>query len=154
VIVMIDLQSCRRSVRPFVTALALLAVLVTAPPAASTEAQASDVARLVNYARVHHDLTALDVRDHLNELARDQAVRMADRGVLFHNPGLADGISGDWRFVGENVGFGPDVRTVQTAFMSSSDHRANILDRDYTRLGTGAVRRGERMWVVQVFLAK
>ena len=48
---------------------------------------------------------------------------------------------GDWRWVGENVGFGPSVRSVHTALMASQGHRANILDQKYTRLGTAAVRR-------------
>ena len=79
---------------------------------------------------------------------------MARRGVLFHNPNLAGETIGDWRRVGENVGYGPDVLSVHTALMASQHHRANILDRGYTRLGTAAVRRGTRVWVVQVFLAK
>ena len=45
----------------------------------------------------------------------------------------------NWRWVGENVGYGPDVATVHAAFMNSPAHKANILDRDYTEVGIGAV---------------
>lgn len=57
----------------------------------------------------------------------------------------------NWRWVGENVGFGPEVRTVQEAFMRSAGHRANMLDRDYAQTGVGVARRDGRVWVVQVF---
>ena len=104
--------------------------------------------------REDRGLDRLDIRGHLNEIALGQARRMANRGVLFHNPNLADEMIGNWRWVGENVGYGPSVISVHTALMASQHHRANILDQDYTRLGTAAIRRDNRVWVVQVFLAK
>ena len=79
---------------------------------------------------------------------------MAQRGALFHNPNLISAMVGDWQWVGENVGYGPNVKKVQAAFMNSRTHRANILDPDYTRLGTATIRPGTRVWVVQVYLAK
>jgi hypothetical protein len=57
----------------------------------------------------------------------------------------------NWRWVGENVGYGPDWRTVETAFMNSPGHRANILDRDYSQIGIGVVISGNRIWITQVF---
>jgi hypothetical protein len=53
--------------------------------------------------------------------------------------------------VGENVGYGPDALAVHVAFMRSPGHRANILDRDYSEVGVGAVVRGGRVWVAEVF---
>jgi peptidoglycan hydrolase-like protein with peptidoglycan-binding domain len=53
--------------------------------------------------------------------------------------------------VGENVGYGPDALTVHAAFMNSAPHRANILDRDYTEVGIGAVTVNGRVWVAEVF---
>jgi len=57
----------------------------------------------------------------------------------------------NWQYVGENVGYGPDALTVHVAFMNSPAHRANILDRDYTEVGVGAVVVGDRVWVAEVF---
>ena len=133
---------------------ALLALLINAPPAAAQSDLSIAVAQLVNQARDNRGIDRLDVRGHLNDVALDHAQRMARRGVLFHNPNLADQMVGDWRSVGENVGYGPDVKTVHAAFIKSPPHRANIVDRDFTRLGTAAVRRGTHVWVVQVFLEK
>ena len=41
--------------------------------------------------------------------------------------------------------------SVHTAFMNSPAHKANILDRDYTEVGIGAVVANGRVWVAQVF---
>ncbi len=132
---------------------ALLALPVNAPPASARTQASITVARLVNQVRAAHGTDRLDVHEHLNHVALDQAQRMAQRGALFHNPNLISAMVGDWQWVGENVGYGPNVEKVQAAFMNSRTHRANILDPDYTRLGTATIRRGTRVWVVQVYLA-
>ena len=133
---------------------ALLALQINAPPASAQSDLSTAVAHRVNQARDNRGIDRLDVRGHLNDVALDQAQRMARRGVLFHNPNLAGDMVGDWQWVGENVGYGPDVKTVHAAFMHSPPHRDNIVDPDFTRLGTAAVRRGTHVWVVHVFLAK
>lgn len=104
----------------------------------------------VNQERARLGLPALERSRHLTRVARAQAARMADRSLLFHNPHLTEDVR-DWRWVGENVGYGPDVATVHVAFMRSPAHRANVLDRDYTEIGVGVVVRDGRAWVVHVF---
>jgi uncharacterized protein YkwD len=133
-------------------ALALAAVLtgtLTAAPAGATTAEDSLTARL-NGARADRGLPSLATRSDLVTVARAQATRMADSGTLYHNPNLATDVT-NWRWVGENVGYGPDVQTVHVAFMNSDAHRANILDTDYTEVGVGVVERGDRVWVAEVF---
>ena len=75
---------------------------------------------------------------------------MAGRSTLYHNPDLTSDVK-NWRWVGENVGYGPDALTVHVAFMNSPAHKANILDRDYTEVGIGAVTVDGRVWVAEVF---
>lgn len=132
--------------------LALAAVLtgtLTAAPAGATTAEDSLTARL-NGARSDHGLPSLATRSDLVAVARAQATRMADSGTLYHNPNLTTDVT-NWRWVGENVGYGPDVQTVHVTFMNSDAHRANILDTDYTEVGVGVVERGDRVWVAEVF---
>jgi uncharacterized protein YkwD len=133
-------------------ALALAAVLtgaLTAAPAGATTAEDGLTARL-NGARSDQGLPSLATRSDLVAVARAQATRMADSGTLYHNPNLTTDVT-NWRSVGENVGYGPDVQTVHVAFMNSEGHRANILDTDYTEVGVGVVERGDRVWVAEVF---
>jgi uncharacterized protein YkwD len=101
-------------------------------------------------ARDARGLPAYERGSVLTLIAREQAQRMANRGILFHNPNLTTEVT-NWRWVGENVGYGPDALTVHRAFMASAPHRVNILDRDFTRIGVGAVVRDGRVWVSEVF---
>lgn len=136
-----------------VSAVVLLSALVTgaatAPPARASTTETAFVAR-VNHARASHGLPRLTVRGDLVAVARQQAHRMASRGVLYHNPHLTSDVK-NWRWVGENVGYGPGAAALHGAFMRSAAHRANILDQDYTQIGIGAVRRGGRLWIAEVF---
>ena len=58
-----------------------------------------------------------------------------------------------WRVLGENVGFGGDVRSLHKAFMESPAHRDNILFDRYRHVGVGVKRSGGLMWVTVVFEA-
>jgi len=49
------------------------------------------------------------------------------RGRDLHNPSLASEVSG-WRSIGENVGMGPSVDSIQQAFINSPEHYRNIMD--------------------------
>jgi uncharacterized protein YkwD len=134
---------------------ALLALQVGAPPASAHGGGLGNrVTQLVNGTRADRGLVRLEVRAHLNDVALDQALRMARRGAVFHNPDLVGEMVGDWLWVGENVGQGMDLPSVHADFLASPAHRANVLDGDFTRLGGAVIRRDGRVWVVQVFLAK
>jgi uncharacterized protein YkwD len=77
---------------------------------------------------------------------------MASKNVLYHNPYLATWLKNwSWRILGENVGYGPGVSSVYTAFMHSPPHKANILDRRYRSVGVGIVTSGGRTWVTVIF---
>ena len=138
----------------FLTSLALvLAVFVlgaaTARPAGATTTE-SAVTSKINSARAARGVPRLTIRSDLVTVARGQAQRMAARNVLYHNPSLAQQVR-NFRWVGENVGYGPSVALVHNAFMNSPSHKANLLDRDYTEVGVGAVWANGRVWIAQVF---
>ena len=126
-------------------------VLLVPPPASATLTDAEQtLAQRIDQARTARGVRALDTRAALVEVARDWAGKLARSGVLRHNPSLTSDVE-NWQVVGENVGYGPDVRTVHAAFMDSAAHRANVLDRDYTQVGVGVAHRDGRVWVVEVF---
>ena len=128
---------------------AMAAVLVDTSPADATTAE-NELFTRINRARIVHGRHVLARKYDLTLVARAQAQRMANSGTLYHNPNLTTAVR-NWRWVGENVGYGPTVLAVHRAFMASPPHRANVLDRDYTQVGVGVVRRGSRVWVVEVF---
>src|SRR5206468_1048702 len=76
---------------------------------------------------------------------------MAAQSSLYHNPSLTTAIH-NWQAVGENVGEGPDVSDIHVAFMNSPEHRANILDHDFTQVGVGvSVDHNGIVWVTEDF---
>ena len=123
-------------------------VVSAAGPATATS---SGMLSQVNASRSAQGLGAYAWNDHLAAVASEQAQRMADKRVLYHNPNLASDV-GSFRWVGENVGYGPSSDSIERAFMNSAPHRHNILDHDYTQVGIAQVRDSKgRLWVAQVF---
>ena len=138
----------------FFTSLALVVAMLvlgaaTARPAGASTTEAA-VTSKINAARANHGRHRLTTRSDLVAVARGQAQRMASRNTLYHNPSLAQQVR-NFRWVGENVGYGPSVSAVHLAFMASPGHKANVLDSDYTEVGVGAVWANGRVWIAQVF---
>jgi uncharacterized protein YkwD len=150
----VELPGSKRAVA-FLTTLALAVATfltgaaVAAPPAGASTTEASVTSKL-NGARSAYGRPRLTVRSDLVSVARAQAARMASQNRLYHNPNLARDVH-NFRWAGENVGYGPSVALVHSAFMNSPGHKANILDRDYTEVGVGAVWRNGRVWIAEVF---
>ena len=127
-----------------------LLVTVTAT-AASANTDESAFIRDTNAARAAHGLAPLAVYSDLTSIARNWSAHMAATNTLAHNPNLASQVQ-NWQVVGENVGVGPDESSIQTAFMNSPEHRANILDSEYTQFGVGTVRDSKgQLWVTVDF---
>lgn len=113
----------------------------------AVEQQAVD---LLNADRAQRGLPQLAVRSDLTRVARAHSGSMATSGYLHHNPSLTTDVSG-WTRIAENVGVGRSISSVHLAFMSSSAHRANILDTRVTEVGVGVETRDGQVWVTQIF---
>jgi uncharacterized protein YkwD len=135
-------------------ALTLGLTIGTASPAAANTLQPeleNQLVSLTNRSRAAAGKPALKVELQLTRVARDWSNTMATRQNLSHRPSLRDSISGNWTRIGENVGVGPDVARMHTAFMNSTGHRNNILG-DYDRIGVGVYERDGRYWVTVNFM--
>lgn len=121
----------------------------SAAAATDVPAVAAQLLSLTNSARVHAGLPALTSSATLASLARGWSQHMAAAHQLSHNPGLAGAVAG-WSTIGENVAEAPAGATAATAqalFLGSPDHRANILDPAYNRVGIGVTRASDgTMW--------
>jgi uncharacterized protein YkwD len=89
----------------------------------------------MNAARQSAGLAPYAVASDLTSVARSHSAHMASSGSLYHNPSLTSDVS-NWQAVGENVGEGPNVDDIHTAFMNSPEHRANILDSSVRYIGS------------------
>lgn len=106
--------------------------------------------RLHDQARAQAGLPALREDPAFDQISRAWAFEQARTGTLKHNPTYAQQIGrtvSSWRRITENVGYAPTAERMHTAYMDSSGHRANILDRNVQRVAVGCVRDAQgRLW--------
>ena len=129
-------------------------VATVAPTAAFADSSASMESQFVakmNAARQSAGLRPYSVASDLTSVARQHSAQMASKQSLYHNPNLTSQVQ-NWQAVGENVGEGPTVSDIHNAFMQSPEHKANILDHDFTQVGVGVtVDKNGIIWVTEDF---
>ena len=135
---------------------------VAAPATLNVSVVADEMADRTNAARRAAGLPALTRSVNLTSAAQLQADQMVRAGRMEHElPGqpyptlkarLA-AVQYDVRAAGENIAEGQrSAAEALATWMDSPGHRANILSKDYTELGTGvAAARNGRLYFVQVF---
>jgi hypothetical protein len=127
------------------------AVVAPTTALASSYSMESQFVAQINSARAAHGKAPYSVASDLVSVARGHSATMASRQSLYHNPSLTSEVQ-NWQVVGENVGDGPTVGDLQSAFMNSPEHLANILDNDYTQIGVGVVVDSHGIiWVTEDF---
>jgi uncharacterized protein YkwD len=136
-----------------VVVLALVAVSLSAGPAAGTSDREQTLHELINQARTSKGLGELRLSDRLSKIARAHSADMANGGkVLYHSCLTCRLDSWDWSIAGENVGTAGTVGRVHRLFMESPSHRANILRGPFRTVGVGIVEKGGRLWITEIFL--
>ena len=129
----------------------LLATATLATPALASSGEEASFVSLINAERANRGLTNLEVYWDLVDDARIHSNVMNDADDLFHSSNLANVTSG-WASLGENVGVGPTVDDLHTAFMNSAGHRDNILG-DWDTIGVGVTHSDQGyMFVTVVFM--
>jgi hypothetical protein len=142
-------MSTRRSSGRIALIVSVVALLVT-----GTAAPAGADVSFINSRRSSAGLPAVTNSGGLASVAASHSRSMADRNTLGHSSNLGTKVSSvlpGWLAVGENVGVGTSMSAVNSMFMESSSHRANILG-NYTHAGVGTYTGPDgRIWVTQVF---
>jgi len=122
---------------------------------ASSDNPSADEAEFVaalNQARAAVGVGPLTVNSQLTALARQHAQEMADAGHIYHASPISAGVTAPWVKLGENVGTGPSVPPIMTAFINSPAHYANIVDPAFTYVGVGVVWVGNQMYTTHRFM--
>lgn len=152
--------------RRIISSFAVVAALVLAAPTLATPwshaATASVVSTtdlesrfvtLVNQLRVGRGLRVLQEDGDLRRIAATWTDRMVVDGRLSHNRSLADQSRLPWAKLGENVGRGGDVDSIELAFEASPGHLRNLVDPDFDAIAVVVRRAGDRIYVTQQFRA-
>ena len=139
--------------------LAVLAVFAGLGVGSATAAHAdtgSDEAEflaLTNQLRSSLGVQTLTSHGELVSIARAWSAQMASAGDISHNPNLPNQVTAKWSKLGENVGTGGAVGVIQTAFINSPGHYANLAKPDYNFVGIGVVYgAANRIYVTVVFM--
>ena len=95
--------------------------------------------RLAVAARLHSDEMAKH-KDLSHQVQDEPAFieRLAERGARFNA-------------AAENIGYGDEAEDLQSGWMNSPPHRANLLNLVHTEMGVGIVRSGGRLWATEDF---
>ena len=137
-----------------ITFVAIAVAALFGGPLSTAPAQAgysADLTAMTNADRAASRLRGLSTSNDLQSLAQSRANEMAKAGRIYHTPNLGTRVSG-WKRLGENVGRGPELRDIETAFMNSPSHRENILDPGFSQLGVGVTFDGkEYLYVAVIF---
>lgn len=134
----------------------ILAFAVSAlyPPAAAQADTTGDEAAFVakiNDLRASKGLAPLQVSANLTEKARAWSAGMAAAGKIWHST-LSDGVTEDWKKLGENVGMGGSVDGLHRAFVNSPRHYDNLVDPAFGHVGIGIAMSGSTIYVTEVFM--
>jgi uncharacterized protein YkwD len=141
---------------------AMTAISSASPAVAATASPSAEslMVRLINRERELRGLRPLARNLQMVRLGREWASSMAARGRVEHRTDLALHVDGDFRRLGENVGFtkvsgvsgATLVRRLHRSFMESPGHRYHVLG-DYNMVGVGIRRSPDgAMWMAVNFL--
>jgi hypothetical protein len=133
----------------------ILAVAVSslfpAPAQADSAGDEASFVAKINELRGSKGLAPLQVNANLAAKARAWSTGMAAAGRIWHST-LSDGITEDWRKLGENVGMGGSVDGLHRAFVNSPHHYENLVDPAFGFVGIGIVMNGDTIFVTEVFM--
>ncbi|MDP9067442.1 MAG: CAP domain-containing protein [Actinomycetota bacterium] len=110
----------------------------------------AQMAAATNQARRNAGLRALAVDPQLSQVAEVHSYWMERQNRLYHSNRLGWKVT-NWVSLGENVGYGGSISTLQQMFMDSPGHRQNILDPNFTYIGVSVRPEAGRLWVTVVF---
>ncbi len=138
--------------------MAFLLLPLQAQNVTSTTEMERQVFGWTNQERAKANVPALKWNDRLAIAARIHSDEMAKQGQISHQltgePTFTQRISdrgARFSAAAENVGFADDAETLQSGWMHSPGHRANILNPTYDEIGIGIVRKGNRLYATEDF---
>lgn len=105
---------------------------------------------LANSERQRLGVPQLAWDDNAGAKAQAWAESMASKRRIAHSP-LTQGITGDWDYLAENVGYASSVDRVHQLFLQSPGHASNIRGRKFRSVGIGVAERDGLYYVAQVF---
>ncbi|WP_010165789.1 CAP domain-containing protein [Candidatus Epulonipiscium viviparus] len=130
-----------------------------APSTSTNDEIIEEILQLVNEERIKAGIHPLELDYELTKVAQIKSTDMQENQYFSHeSPTYGSPITmmesfdiSGWNKIGENIAMGhKNPATVMKSWMSSSDHKANILKEEYTHIGIGYADE-ENYWT-QIFI--
>lgn len=139
------------------TSVPIETVKPTTPTLPTTNSDVQAVFDLVNKERKANGLRVVTLSDELCKVADVRAKEIVKsfshtrpNGTSCFTAFKENGIT--YRYAGENIAYGQKTATiVMNAWMNSSGHRANILNKNFGKIGIACYEYGGKKYWVQVF---
>jgi uncharacterized YkwD family protein/spore coat assembly protein SafA len=121
------------------------------PDEQATQSFEQEVVKLVNQEREKNGLKPLKENWELSRIARYKSNDMKDKGYFSHTSPtygspfeMMKNFGIHYSYAGENIAMGQrTAQEVMKAWMNSSGHRANILNKNFTEIGVGYAVNGK-----------
>ena len=107
----------------------------------------------INALRSTLGLGTLTLDSQLTQVAQGWSQQMANAGDISHNPDLKNQVTSNWSKLGENVGMGPVIDDLFTAFVNSPHHYANLVDPSFNYIGIGVVYSNGSIFTTHDFMS-
>jgi uncharacterized protein YkwD len=120
------------------------------PPDRQTDE--TEFVALINQVRAERGAPPLTVHPDLERVARAWTAKMKAGGEIKHNPNLRNEVTVKWRKLGENVGVGPTVAMLHTAFVESPAHFKNLVNPEFDQVAVTIDYAGDIFYVTQQFM--
>ncbi|GHU36007.1 hypothetical protein FACS1894105_05670 [Clostridia bacterium] len=118
-----------------------------------------EVIRLGNAERAKSGIAPLEKDENLSKVARFKAQDMVNNKYFSHvspkygtNAELYKHVTGKAGGMGENIAGGYSPEEVMKAWMDSPGHKANILNKEYTKIGVGSAQKLDWVMYSQMFM--
>ena len=130
-----------------------VAVSHRSAPAISAQSGAENqMTSMANGVRANAGCRSVSPYSGLPSYARNHSYGMAQQGQLYHSSEqqLYDACP-SCQWVGEIVGAGPSLSSVQQSFVNSSSHYSTMTNGNFRWIGTGVVYANGTYWVTEVY---
>ncbi|HHX00646.1 MAG TPA: LysM peptidoglycan-binding domain-containing protein [Acholeplasmataceae bacterium] len=136
--------------------------VINIPSESNFRSLEQEIIRLVNQERANQGIPALEEDWEVSRVARFKSQDMIDNDKFFHNSPVYGSPFQMLRSFGirftaaaENIAYGQrTAQQVMNTWMASSGHRANILNRNYNKIGVGVARdpSSGQLYFTQIFI--
>lgn len=128
-------------------------------PEVKVSPQTDDLLKLINSERQQRGIKTLTLDQNLTSLAQNYSRKMSSENFFSHTDPQGTtpferlkNAGAFFQTAGENIAYAPDVSIAHQNLMNSEEHKSNILNPDYSKIGIGIFAENKsKILITEVF---